>query len=214
LGRNGRRAAAYKRFMGTNAVGSLRRAKRADLAELLDMMRVFNRAEHIPFRRARTAVALERLLREPRLGLVVVIEAAGRGTPALAGYAVVTLGYDLEFGGPDGFVTEIFVRPGHRRHGLGAQLLDAAMGALRAAGAGAVHLFVWPENRAARRLYARAGFVEVRRVAMSRSLGPRRPTARGAGAQLVAAPRGGAPTPVLGPVGKGKQTTDGGTASR
>jgi ribosomal protein S18 acetylase RimI-like enzyme len=154
--------------MGTSGVWNLRRATRADVADLLDMMKAFNRAERIRFRREHFSAALRRLLADPRLGVVVV--AARRGRPALAGYAVVTFGYDLEFGGADGFVTELFVRPRQRRGGLGARLLDAALAALRAGGAGAAHLFVWPENRAARRLYARAGFSEVRRVAMSRSL--------------------------------------------
>src|SRR5207248_8542832 len=88
----------------------------------------------------------------------------------VVGYAVGTFGYDLEFAGPDAFVTELFVNPRHRRAGLGAQLLDATVSALREAGALAVHLLVWPRNERARRLYARAGFEEMPRLVMTRVL--------------------------------------------
>jgi ribosomal protein S18 acetylase RimI-like enzyme len=146
----------------------LRRARRADVSDLLDLMAAFNRAEGIRFRRAHVALGLRRLLRARRLGIVVVAEAAK--SKGIIGYAVGTFGFDLEFGGPDAFVTELFVRPPHRRGGLGARLLEATVSALKDGGAGAVHLGVWPENRAARRLYARAGFVETRRLMMTRVL--------------------------------------------
>jgi ribosomal protein S18 acetylase RimI-like enzyme len=157
----------------------LRRARLADVEALLDLMAAFNRSERIPFRRARVVPGLRRLLRERRLGVVVVAESADRRRPGrLDGYAVGTFGYDLEFAGPDAFLTELYVRPERRRRRLGARLLDAVNGALRDGGAAAVTLLVWRENQAARRLYAQAGFAEVPRVAMIRRL--RAPRARGA----------------------------------
>ena len=154
--------------MSANEGIKVRAARSADVAALLPMMAAFNRGEGIRFRRAPVAAALRRLLRERRLGIVLVAESPGRR--GLDGYAVATFGYDLEFDGTDAFLTELFVRPAHRRLGVGAQLLDAVAGALRKAGARAVTLLVWPENRAARRAYARAGFEELRRVAMVRRL--------------------------------------------
>jgi ribosomal protein S18 acetylase RimI-like enzyme len=150
----------------------LRRARLADVEGLLELMAAFNRAERIPFRRARVEPGLRRLLRERRLGVVVVAESGDRRR--LDGYAVGTFGYDLEFAGPDAFLTELYVRPERRRRRLGARLLDAVAAALRDGGAAAVTLLVWRENRAARRLYAQAGFEEVPRVAMIRRLRPRR----------------------------------------
>ena len=152
-------------------------ARLADVAQLLVMMRTFNRAESVVWRPRRVAPALRRLLHEPRLGLVVVIDGPKRGS--LAGYAIGTFGYDLEFAGPDGFVTELFVRPAHRARGEGRRLLDALTERLRAEGAGAVHLLVWPENHGARRLYARAGFAEVRRLVMTKALAIAPPPKRG-----------------------------------
>jgi ribosomal protein S18 acetylase RimI-like enzyme len=149
----------------------VRAARPADADALLQMMAGFNREEAIPFRRARVAPGLRRLLGDRRLGIVVV--AAHPDRPALDGYAVATFGYDLEFAGTDAFLTEIYVRPARRGQGVGALLLAAVARALRAGGAGAVTLLVRPENRAALRLYARAGYVRLPRLAMVRRL-PRR----------------------------------------
>jgi len=135
-------------------------------------MAAFNRDDGIPFRRASVVGGLRRLLRERRLGIVMVAEGADRRR--LDGYAIGTFGFDLEFAGPDAFLTELFVRAESRRHGLGARLLEAVTRALRDAGARAVTLLVRPENVAARRLYAAAGFEELPRVAMVRRLSKRR----------------------------------------
>lgn len=170
----------------------LRGARLSDLEELLCLMADFNRAEGIPFRRARVMGGLRRLLRERRLGIVVV--AQGAAPRRLDGYAIGTFGFDLEFAGPDAFLTELFVRAESRRRGLGARLLAAVTSGLRAAGARAVTLLVLPENAAARRLYASAGFAELPRIAMVRRLSRRaRPvsssTRRRSGARGVAASR-------------------------
>jgi ribosomal protein S18 acetylase RimI-like enzyme len=132
-------------------------------------MAPFNREEQIRFRRARVAAGLGRLLRQRRLGVVVVAESSHRRR--LDGYAIGTFGFDLEFSGPDAFLTELFVRRERRGEGLGARLLAAVTKALRDGGANAVTLLVRRENRAARRLYARGGFEELPRLAMLRRLG-------------------------------------------
>jgi ribosomal protein S18 acetylase RimI-like enzyme len=146
---------------------TVRTARLTDVEPLLRMMAAFNREEGIVFRRARVLPALRRLIRDPRLGLVVVLASTAED-------AIGALGFDLEFGGPDAFLTEIFVDPVARRGGFGARLLAATTRALREAGAGAVTLLVRPENVAARGLYARGGFREVPRLAMVRRLAPTR----------------------------------------
>jgi len=154
--------------MTIRAATKLRPARLADVPALLRLMAAFNRAERIPFRRGAVAEGLRRLLRDRRLGIIVV---AARSTGrSLVGYAVGTFGYDLEFAGPDAFLTEIYVEAAARSRGLGAQLLDTLTAALRDGGARAVTLLVLPENKAARRLYARAGFQRLPRIAMVRRL--------------------------------------------
>lgn len=74
------------------------------------------------------------------------------------GYIVVTFGWSVEFGGMDGFVDELYVRPGVRKRGIASEVLLALPRALSDAGLKALHLEVDTGNATALRLYARAGF--------------------------------------------------------
>lgn len=118
-------------------------------------MRDFNTAEGIPFERQRFGRSLDQLYEDPDLGFLVVAE-DGTG---LLGYALLTYGFDLEFGGRDGFLTEIFVRADARRQGVGGLLLSEVERRARGTGVAAVHLLAYPENEAALSLYRNAGYV-------------------------------------------------------
>ena len=133
---------------------SLRIAGPGDHPALLDMMADFNRGERIEMRREITGPALAQLLAEDNLGRVLIGDGA---------YAILTWGFDLEFGGRDAFLTEIYVRPDRRRLGLGRALLEAVLQTARDCGAGAVHLGAYPDNRAALALYRAAGFTRIPR---------------------------------------------------
>ena len=141
---------------------NVRIAGPGDHAALLDMMADFNRGERIEMRREITGPALAQLLAEQGLGRALI----GDG-----GYAILTWGFDLEFGGRDAFLTEIYVRPDRRRLGLGRALLAAVLQTARDSGAGAVHLGTYPDNRAALALYRAAGFTRIPRDFYSRRLG-------------------------------------------
>jgi ribosomal protein S18 acetylase RimI-like enzyme len=134
----------------------LRLANENDRAALLDLMEAFNRSERIETRREVTGPALTRLLADRSLGRVIIFDDC-------SGYAVLTWGFDLEFGGHDAFLTEIYVVPERRRAGRGRQLLDEVLRVAKAEGAGAVHLGVYPDNRAALALYRAAGFTKIPR---------------------------------------------------
>jgi ribosomal protein S18 acetylase RimI-like enzyme len=103
---------------------------------------------------------------------VIVIEPRRGGE--LAGYAVATFGYDLEYAGRDAFLTELFVRPRHRGAGHGRRLLERVIAIMRDGGAAAIHLAVWPNNRTARRLYETSGFAPIPRLVLSKRLRGRR----------------------------------------
>jgi ribosomal protein S18 acetylase RimI-like enzyme len=66
-------------------------------------------------------------------------------------------------------VTELYVIPEKRGRGVGSRLLRAITTRMRAAGAGALHLLVRPENRGARRLYSGVGFKVVPRLMMTKA---------------------------------------------
>jgi len=74
------------------------------------------------------------------------------------GYLVITFGWSVEFGGLDGFIDEIYVRPGVRGRGIASETLQALPKALAGAGLKAIHLEVSRDAEATQRLYRRAGF--------------------------------------------------------
>ena len=74
------------------------------------------------------------------------------------GYAIVTFGWSVEFGGLDAFIDEIFIRPSVRGRGMGGDVLSALPKALADAGVVAFHLEVDRNDARAQKLYARAGF--------------------------------------------------------
>ena len=149
-------------------MSGVRAADAEDLAPLLGMMEEFNRVERIEFRREATGPALARLIDDGALGRVLVLTDASQRD--LAGYAVLSWGYDLEVGGRDAFLTEIFVRPEHRRRGWARLLLDELARLARQEGAGAIHLGVYPDNEPALQLYKSAGFQKIPRDFYSKRL--------------------------------------------
>ncbi|AVO39523.1 GNAT family N-acetyltransferase [Pukyongiella litopenaei] len=74
------------------------------------------------------------------------------------GYVIVTFGWSVEFGGMDGFVDEIWLRPAVRRRGIATEVLSELPKALAGAGVKALHLEVDRDDEAAQRIYLRAGF--------------------------------------------------------
>mgnify|MGYP001545153316 FL=1 len=100
-----------------------------------------------------------------RAGIAPLLEGIPHGAayligPARApiGYLVITFGWSLEFGGLDGFIDEIYVRPGVRGRGIASETLQALPRALAGAGLKALHLEVNRSAEETQKLYLRAGF--------------------------------------------------------
>lgn len=144
---------------------TLRAAATADLDDILPRTRALNDHEGIKIDTPQLRAALEKLLADRSLGGVWVIESQG----ATVGYAIVTFGYDLEFGGRDAWLTELWVDELARGRGAGTTALALLEPELRALDVKAYHLQVRPENRAMR-LYERAGFERVPRAILTRRL--------------------------------------------
>jgi SAM-dependent methyltransferase/GNAT superfamily N-acetyltransferase len=143
----------------------------AHVSQILPLMEEFNAFEGIPWKPETMVPALERLLADSAIGFGLL--ARDPSTGALVGYGLATMGYDVEYGGADAFVTELFVAPSWRGRGIGRMLLDAIVAALEARGACAIHLMVRPENVAAHALYSGRGFRDVPRLLMTRPTGSR-----------------------------------------
>ncbi len=148
---------------------SLRIAGEQDIAALLTMMEPFNSFEQTPWDEQAKARALKTLLRDPTLGVVGLLEA----NDGPVGYFVLTWGYDLEWDGRDAFLTELFIEPHVRGHGLGNQAMAHLEAVARNYGARALHLMVRNENVVARRLYESHGYVSPPRIFLSKQLDDR-----------------------------------------
>jgi ribosomal protein S18 acetylase RimI-like enzyme len=144
---------------------SLRIAGEADVDVLLPRMRAFNGLEGIEIAAVAHVAGLRTLLASPEFGGVWIVERDG----LLIGYAVVTYGYDLEFGGRDSFLTEIWIDAAARNRGAGAATLEHLAAELRGRGVQALHLQVRRDSPALR-LYERSGFVASPRMVMTRRL--------------------------------------------
>ena len=115
------------------------------------MMERFNEGEGIAIDPARLTPALGHLLDDAELGRVWLLEETT--SDDVVGYAVLTLGYDLEVAGPDSFLTELYVVPSARQAGVGREALALIEEEASALGVRAIHLMVRPENAPARALY-------------------------------------------------------------
>lgn len=100
-----------------------------------------------------------------RGALLPLLEGSPHGAVYLAGparapigYVIVCFGWSVEFGGMDGFVDELYIRPGVRGRGLGSEILLTLPKALAKAGLRALHLEVAGDSARARKLYERTGF--------------------------------------------------------
>ena len=144
-----------------------RSATAADLEPILALHRDFFAEDRYPFREEESRANLARLLADPSLGRVFVLEDG----EAVVGYLVLTFGFSLEFGGRDGLVDELYVAPSHRGRGLGTKALAAAEEACRALGIRAVHLVVERYKEDAQALYRRVGFVAHDREVMTKTIG-------------------------------------------
>lgn len=145
---------------------SLRLATPADLSMVVSRTRALNAVEHIVIEDDALISATERLLSDPSLGAAWFIE---RDRTAI-GHAIVTYGFDLEFGGRDSFLTELWIDVESRGRGAATAALGLLEAELRCHDVRALHLGVLPDNPA-RRLYERSGFVASPRVFMTRVFG-------------------------------------------
>jgi len=141
----------------------MRLAQLGDVARLVELMVEFYAETGYPCDPARAAIAFDELVRDPRLRRVWMLEQDG----AAVGYAVLTLGYSLEYGGPDAFVDDLFVRASYRARGLGKAAIAEAKRTCLELGVRALHLEVARDNHVARETYRKAGFLDHDRLLLT-----------------------------------------------
>ncbi|WP_170382972.1 GNAT family N-acetyltransferase [Ruegeria atlantica] len=133
---------------------ALKLARPEDLDRLMGLVAAFHAESGIEQDPDQRRNALAPLLEGIPHGCVYLI---GPGRAPL-GYIVLTFGWSIEFGGMDGFVDEIYIRPAVRGRGIATEVLLALPKALAGAGLTALHLEVDRAKVATQNLYARTGF--------------------------------------------------------
>lgn len=145
---------------------AIRPARASDLRRLLPLVKAYYAFDAIEFDVTTVRVALSQLLKDKGLGRVWTIDTS-RG---LAGYAVVAFSYDLEFGGREAIITDLFVSARYRRKGYGARLLSMIIAFCRRTALYEIELQVTRENREAMAFYKAFGFRDRRRTVLTLDL--------------------------------------------
>jgi len=138
-----------------------------DLETLAELIAAYYAHDAIPFDGVRIRRGLAQLLGDATLGRAWLIRQDGLAV----GYVMVGFGCDVEFGGRDATVTDLFVREAWRGKGLGRAALDRVEEYCRAKGVAALHLQVVDGNERALAIYAKRGFTAHRRTPMTKWLG-------------------------------------------
>jgi ribosomal protein S18 acetylase RimI-like enzyme len=139
---------------GRPFVTALTLAKPDDLDRILPLIAAFHAEEGIALDEAVRRNAALPLLEGSPHGAIYIIGPQR----APIGYVSISFGWSLAFGGLDGFLDEIYIRPGVRGRGIGTEVLNALPKALGGAGMKALHLEVHHENKRARAFYSALRF--------------------------------------------------------
>ncbi|MCC7071378.1 MAG: GNAT family N-acetyltransferase [Deltaproteobacteria bacterium] len=145
---------------------TIRRAGAPDLPTLLPLLRAYWEYDGIEYREAEVHRGLAELCAHPELGGAYLIERSAEAV----GYFIFTWGFDLEFGGRHGWLTDLYLLPSERGQGRGRQVFAFIDELLREAGASCVELVVERDNAEAQAFYRRLGFVAADRVPLARRL--------------------------------------------
>jgi GNAT superfamily N-acetyltransferase len=143
-----------------------RPAQAADVNSLVALCRELNEHDGTPFHEERHHPAVAELIAHPEWGRIFLIECDGE----VAGYAVLVLGFSLEFGGRDAFVDELFVREPFRGRGLGTKTMEYLYSIAQSLGVRALHLEVERANTEAQEFYRKQGFKDHNRYLMTKWL--------------------------------------------
>lgn len=136
-----------------------------DIETLIVMMRDLYAHDGLaPLDEASARRALLGVIGDNALGRVFLILL----TNEVAGYAVLTFGYSLEFHGRDAFVDELYLRDEYRARGIGKRSLEFLTGVCAEVGVSALHLEVERSNIQAQAVYRKFGFEDHDRYLMTK----------------------------------------------
>ncbi len=138
----------------------------ADIETLVAMMRELYAHDSFQFEETSARHALQGIIGDEAFGRVFLNCSADE----VAGYAVLTFGYSLEYHGKDAFVDELFLRDEYRGQGIGKHVLRFLTEVCAENGVSALHLEVERKNTAAQAVYRNCGFEDHDRYLMTKWL--------------------------------------------
>ncbi|HEY2457023.1 MAG TPA: GNAT family N-acetyltransferase [Candidatus Acidoferrum sp.] len=133
---------------------SFRPCRPKDHGTLLRLAKTYYRTSKIPFNSKSLTKALDTLLRNVSQGQAWLME--NHKKPV--GYALLTYNFDLEYGGVEGMLIDVFVEKVSRNHGIGSLALYEIEDFCRERGIRTIELQVSHHNKGAENFYRRAGF--------------------------------------------------------
>ncbi|MGC0225902.1 GNAT family N-acetyltransferase [Pseudooceanicola nitratireducens] len=125
-----------------------------DLPRLLPLVAAFHEEFGLPLDDDHRVQALAPLLDGSPYGAVWLMGPSR----APIGYIILTFGWSVEFGGMDGFVDELYVRPAVRRRGIATDVLEQLPKTLAETGLRALHLEVREDDDQTVKMYRRQLF--------------------------------------------------------
>ncbi len=129
-------------------------ARPDDLDRLLPLVAAFHAEQGVDMDDGGRRAAMQPLLEGSPHGALYIVGP----NRAPIGYVMISFGWSLRFGGLDGVLDEIFIRPGVRGRRIGTEILLALPKTLGAAGLRALHLEVERDKDRARALFERLSF--------------------------------------------------------
>lgn len=138
----------------------------SDLPLLLLLIEEYYASDGLEFGRDTISAGLEQLLAHPEYGQAFLIY----DEEAIVGYTILTYAFDLEFGGRQAFVTDLFLRAEYRGQGLGTKTMHNLERFARERGLKSLELQVEMHNQAARAFYQKLGFRTHNRIPLSKML--------------------------------------------
>ena len=144
----------------------IRAGRISDFDILIQLVEEYYQYDSLEFDANRIGSALRKLLQDENLGCAWVVEQGAE----VAGYLLLTYNYDLEFGGHEGIITDLFLREKFRGRGTGRLMIERVEAHCRANGISTVELQVEIENKPAQSFYYKLGFSRLPRLVMSKQI--------------------------------------------
>jgi len=143
-----------------------------DFGLLLKLATAYYRFDKIPYDLPSLKRGIQTLLRNPSQGQAWLMETHHKPI----GYALLTYNFDLEYGGIEGMLTDLYVDKHFRNRGVGSLALYELEDFCRDRGIRAIELQVLNRNKAAETFYRKAGFRILPRKVMVFDVRPEQPS--------------------------------------